>query len=434
VRHAVVAIGAMSKFRKEVRGGILPVNQPASDTRVQYYTYALTQFDKALRGMRNAIANGEKSGIRTALLTCILVVCFETLTGRTGTAITNAESGLMLLHGWMLANMKQKVPFFMSTEWQDYQIEEDLMTALAELDLHILFFLDSRPKTYHMFMIDGCNKSILHMPKEFTTLKMASLFWSLIMRRNYHFIIVALAEGNSVGMCGPWTSGPMWEDAVGLFPGGSMFSTPKEPATRMIPDSLRYREEVKRWSRASASLFGQAQESGTQEERTLVTLLQIHELMSHIMLAGTFFYTELSYDTFLPQFRKIMSLIRHVYPHLLAASGSATYHFDLGIIIALFLVGTRCRVLEVRKEAMDLCFGPLFTYKEGFWDAATCGNYMQFVEDIEAPGRDENGFVSEPFRAFVTHAYMELPARRGIVFATQTGAEGLIFHQKYLTW
>jgi hypothetical protein len=184
VRHAVVAIGAMSKFRKEVRGGILPVNQPASDTRVQYYTYALTQFDKALRGMRNAIANGEKSGIRTALLTCILVVCFETLTGRTGTAITNAESGLMLLHGWMLANMKQKVPFFMSTEWQDYQIEEDLMTALAELDLHILLFLDSRPKTYHMFMIDGCNKSILHMPKEFTTLKMASLFWSLIMRRN----------------------------------------------------------------------------------------------------------------------------------------------------------------------------------------------------------------------------------------------------------
>jgi hypothetical protein len=91
-------------------------------------------------------------------------------------------------------------------------------------------------------------------------------------------------------------------------------------------------------------------------------------------------------------------------------------------------------VFEVRKEAMDLCFGPLFTYKEGFWDSATCGTYMQFVEEMEGPGRDQNGFVPEDFRAFVTHAHMDLPARRGIVFATQTGAEGLIFHQKYLTW
>jgi hypothetical protein len=334
----------------------------------------------------------------------------------------------------MLANMNLKASFFLNDEWQDHRIEEDLMTALAELDLHVLFFLDSRPKSYHMFMIDGGNKSISQMPKQLSTLKRARLFWSLIMRRNYHFIVVALAEGKSAEMCGPWNPEPVWEDGVGLFPGGNMFSTPREPVTGMIPESLRYHEEVRTWSRASASLFAQVQESGTQEERTLVALLQIHELMSYIMLASAFFSTELSYDAFLPQFRKMMSLIQYVYPHLLEAAGSATYHFDLGIIIALYLVGTRCRVFEVRKEAMDLCFGPLFTYKEGFWDSATCGTYMQFVEEMEGPGRDQNGFVPEDFRAFVTHAHIDLPARRGIVFATQTGAEGLIFHQKYLTW
>ena len=59
----------------------MAAHPPPSDQRVQYYTYALMQFNKELRSMRNAIANGEKSDMRAALLTCILVVCFETLAG-----------------------------------------------------------------------------------------------------------------------------------------------------------------------------------------------------------------------------------------------------------------------------------------------------------------------------------------------------------------
>jgi hypothetical protein len=61
--------------------------------------------------MRDAIAEGEKD-MRKALLACILVFCFETLSGKPGAAIANVASGLTLLQQWMLATKKEKVPFF----------------------------------------------------------------------------------------------------------------------------------------------------------------------------------------------------------------------------------------------------------------------------------------------------------------------------------
>ena len=197
IRHAVVAIGALEKIMQSQRTAA-GVPRMAVD-----YPFALNQFDKALRGMRAAISNGEND-IRKALIACILVFCFETLMGKPASALSNAESGLMLLYQWMNTNSDQSSSFFLGNSWQEQKIEEVVMDGLAGLDTHVLFFLDTRPIHVHRFMIEGANKSIANMPTSFDSLKTARSFWSLSMRRNYHFIKMALVLGKAELSGGHW--------------------------------------------------------------------------------------------------------------------------------------------------------------------------------------------------------------------------------------
>lgn len=93
IRHAMVALGALSKLSVDAKRD----HKNLSTDYKSQYAYALKQYDKALQGMRTAIANWEHD-MSKSLIACILVFCFESLLGMIGSAVTNAESGLMFLH------------------------------------------------------------------------------------------------------------------------------------------------------------------------------------------------------------------------------------------------------------------------------------------------------------------------------------------------
>jgi len=425
IRHAVVGIGALSKINQDIADSRLLGSRSII---VPDYSYALEQYGKALRGIRNTISRGEKD-IKKIMIACILVFCFETLHARPGTAIANATSGLMLLMQWMQNNTNQSVQFFLGNEWREQSIEEDLMVALAGLDLQVLFFLDVRPEPVHWFMIEGANKIIPQMPSEFASLRAARNFWSLVMRRNFHFIKIALSKAKSHEMAGFWKYGleEPWDDCANLFPGGNMFSTPKEPAMEMLPDSILYREDVNRWTVACATLFEKTQKCGTRDEKVLVALLRMHAIISHIFLASAFFTSETQYDAFFPEFREIVSLLQYTHPYMTGA-GSSLYQFDLGIVIGMFLVGCRCREKETRDIAVRMiCSKQL---REGFWDTGTASIFVQSVRDIEEEGRDENGMIPEHKRAFATCAFVDLAGRRGILGLVKKGLDGIEFIEK----
>jgi hypothetical protein len=163
-------------------------------------------------------------------------------------------------------------------------------------------------------------------------------------------------------------------------PGINMFFTLKEPPMDMFPDVLRYREDVRRWKRASATVFDHVWKRGTQEERTAVCLLQIHKLMAHIMLAGAFCTTQTAYDQFFPEYQKIMELVEYVYPHLVEAKhGEPLYRFDLGIVIAMFLVGVRYRDKATRDSSAHL-LNLNKEYREGMWDTGSAGAIVSWRE------------------------------------------------------
>jgi len=211
---------------------------------------------------------------------------------------------------------------------------------------------------------------------------------------------------------------------------GNMFSTPKDPPWEMYPDSVRYREDLNRWNLATSRLFKHTQQHGTQEEKVLVALLQMHEIISHIMLAGAFFTTETEYDKFFPEFRIIMSLLDYTHPYVTGA-GSALYQFDLGIIIGLYLVGTRCRERETREKAIQMMLAKQF--REGMWDTGPAAVICQWAMEVEEAGRDENGEIPEHKRAFVSSIFVDLAGGRGIMGLTKKGLDGPEYFERTYT-
>lgn len=180
-------------------------------------------------------------------------------------------SGLMLLMQWSSANFfSASGDLFTASEHREQRMEEDLLMALAGLDLQVLFFLDKRPDSVHQQMIDGANLIIRCMPSgkfflhcnkpqalselrsqstpfwlqmlllavrrsccntrltswsEFETLQSIRRFWSLIMRRNFHFRRLVLIRSVSHEPEHKWkySEASPWEDSANIYPGGNMF-------------------------------------------------------------------------------------------------------------------------------------------------------------------------------------------------------------------
>jgi len=426
VRQMTVAIGALCPMSKDAKRDN---EMPYKRSETLEYTYALQQYQKALQGMRAAIANGEHD-MRKALIACILVFCFESLQGRLGPAVMHAQSGLMLLHQWIKTHLVPQVPPFMSKQWLLYGIDEDIMDAFSALDLHVLFFLDKRSTFVRECLITAGNTHIQEMPVKFGSLQEARVFWVLIMRRNCHFVRLALEASKLTELCGPWNenSETPWAGDANMMPGEGLFGTPYKPDLALLGDYNLYQEDISRWNRASASLFECVQQRGTVEEKIMVALLQIHRFTSHIMLTGVFVVEETDYDAFLPEFRTMLSLIQFVLPHLIAsAEWSVLYQFELGIVPSLFLLGLRCRDTVTRTETLDLMFSAV--YREGIWDLAATGHIVSWVVGIEEEGRDESGYIPEHKRVFLSACHLDLHNRWAVLAGTQRGLTGLVFRK-----
>jgi hypothetical protein len=106
------------------------------------HQYALGQYHKALKQMQN-IASG--NNIRTALITCIIIACFDNLHGNQDSASTQLQSGIALLQGWKRserATARHHLGF--SSPAPDV-IKNYLVKFFGRLDVHSISFRDTRP-------------------------------------------------------------------------------------------------------------------------------------------------------------------------------------------------------------------------------------------------------------------------------------------------
>jgi hypothetical protein len=355
IRQIVVGIGALSEVCKtEARTGTF------NSHKRKTYEYALKQYDKALRGMRNAIAQ-RNHDIRNALIACLLVFCFESLQGDPTSAAKNARSGLVLLQEYMTERFVSRPDFdFLAVQQGKlgsfYGLETDLLHAFAALDIQVLFYVDTRTESQHLAFVEQFLLAIRNrMPESFDSLQKCRNFWILIQRRNYHFNIIAIDMLSKPGAKAPdgvqeMNGRKLDEWGADNLPKERLANSSEDTRSALSVQMESYREDIRRWSCASATVFAHLEQFGTQEEKVIMKLMQIHAHLNHVQLAAAFMASDLEYDDFLPEYTAIVDLSEEVYPYL-ASSGvrsnqnpdqvpnsnprfndGGLFRFDLGIV------------------------------------------------------------------------------------------------------
>jgi len=209
IHHAIVAIGALSKVSKDARDfHCQNICREWGSNFAEEYTYALSHYDKALKGMVKAMEAGIQD-LRIALLACLLAFCMETLHGHQGPACALAIRGMELFNNQTIdyeSSIPEKQP-------RPQPLEDELVHAFADLDIHVLFFLDDRPLALHQRIIDHVNLVLKSMPPEFEDLAEAGRYLLRITRRNMHFKSNAQVIGKADGLAGE-RGGSGWTDAA----------------------------------------------------------------------------------------------------------------------------------------------------------------------------------------------------------------------------
>lgn len=359
IRQLIIGIGALNTVCKT------QISTSLECSKRKTYEYALGQYDRALRGMRDAIAKG-KHDIRNALIACLLVFCFESLQGDPTSAAKNARSGLVLLEEWMTERFIARPDFDYLAVQQGkmggfYGLETDILQAFAALDIQVLFYLDTRTDRQHIDLVEKFLVAIKHrMPENFETLEGCRNFWILIQRRNYHFNIIAIDTLSKPDAKSPNAPKEMNERNIvewgaDNLPKERLCQSDEDTKSALRTQMEEYREDIRRWSRASAALFAQIEQHGTQEERVIMKILQIHAHLNQIQLAAVFMSSDLGYDDFLPEYTAIVDFSEEVYPYLasigvqsnqnlnpeqipntnLRFNDGGMFRFDLGIVYPL---------------------------------------------------------------------------------------------------
>jgi len=100
IRHAVVALGALYKTLEETTlstSGSSSESDYIHATAPAHYEFALRQYEKAIRLLREGISTRGVGSFRTTLMSIILFTCFTSFTGDQEGTIIQIQAGLNLL-------------------------------------------------------------------------------------------------------------------------------------------------------------------------------------------------------------------------------------------------------------------------------------------------------------------------------------------------
>ena len=98
---------------------------------ISHRQYALQQYGLALKGIQQTLSQNRDS-LRTALISSLLIFCFEIMLGDTERAVRNIQSALEVVHK-LLSDANNASPYFQQNHIS-MGIEEEIINAFMRLD------------------------------------------------------------------------------------------------------------------------------------------------------------------------------------------------------------------------------------------------------------------------------------------------------------
>lgn len=189
LRHAIIGLGTLHEDFSNRKLDLATKCEVARSG----FGFATGQYTKAISHLRRSLASGKQNPL-TALMSCILFVCFDSLRGHFSSAIMHLQSGLKILHNSRLR----------SSRHDEDMIEENIAPMFMRLCIQAILYIDSREIPERMAfaeVISSISSRENIIPKEFQSLDAARR--SLIQASDSLFRGSYMWDGNLPTACQP---------------------------------------------------------------------------------------------------------------------------------------------------------------------------------------------------------------------------------------
>ncbi|QSZ32623.1 hypothetical protein DSL72_002202 [Monilinia vaccinii-corymbosi] len=409
IRQAAAAIGALDMIlHTKEQVSCSPV---ASSPIEEHHVFALRQYDKAIKSMKTNMSQRGHS-LRTTLLFCLLVVCFENLYGTQTSATVHIKAGIRLIeeHHREHTSLCEKSHAAKKTEKHDKlhdsvtfgisspvpsDIEDEIYQAFGLLEITSLSFnTDARGMAYHILAKNSGSSCVEKMPSSFVSLPQAKAYWDLIMRRLMHLLPTLNAAQATMRGCEDANETPIVITKV---------------SSARIHEQQRYLTELISWEKAFSPVFRQCRVFPNSKDFAGATILRLRWILCRIAVHSALSSSQVALDNYLEDFREVLDSAKALMSH---PAWTGMFTFDSGIISQIYIVALKCRDFRVRSEAVSLLLSK--PWREGLWDSALAGNVARVVVGLEEEGR-RSGFIAESKRVYQTSMRFDLQRRTGTV-------------------
>ncbi|KAE9373944.1 hypothetical protein N431DRAFT_374634 [Stipitochalara longipes BDJ] len=372
VRHGIIAISALD-ITSRLKTDRIPNHRCGAGTSPAdprtHYQFALREYSLAIQAMQKDTSKGTLD-LATTLITCLVIICFETFHGNSYNALSQINTGLLLIEQSVAPN-NDTPPNLVDGIFSSLlsHVDESLVRAFVRLDLQAMSFIGNltRGIPNPAFRMGSALTSLRSMPARFLSLSEARNYLELLMVRGMH-------------SCNP---------DIHKRPGRRHIlphsNRPYVPATTTVNkrDCLA---EVHRWYEAFQHLLALSKTKGRSKDFLDATMLELYYLS---MLTTLEMEADDDMRKFVSSFQSILALSKQVLNHPDVKNDRRLFAFDLEVVLPLFGLGWRCPHSKTRREAIDLLLGT--QRQEGLWDGAMVGRIVEWIcglEEEEGLGAD----------------------------------------------
>ena len=371
--------------------------------------FALFQYSKAMGALRRSLSSGKQEPL-TALMSCILFVCFDSLRGWFESAMVHLQSGLRILR-----DMRER------SGKDDHIIEDNIAPLFMRLSLQSIIYVDTRStpdrRAFARELMGVSSREII-IPEQYETLEEArnglnqaadGLFRMFLP---FVFSISLFLSHNFPGAAKENTSIPLLLILSARATFSRSYADSRKPAvcdydlpigfqpTEAFTLLDKYNAQLYFWNLAFEKfMMAKSREFSSKQVRG-AALLKIHHTTAKIMASITPAMNDLSamseavntterYMEYVDNFQIIInlsgSLIATAEQDANYGKPSLTFSADLGVIGPLYYTCIKCPIFSLRKAAIDLI--SRCPRREGMWNSISITKMVEEYWAMEARHR-----------------------------------------------
>jgi hypothetical protein len=340
VRHAIIAVSTVYEQAELGQG------EPAFFND----SLALQSYNKAIRQLfKNQDAPDSQS--KVTLIVCALFVCLEFMRGDISSAQRHIHGGLKMLKDWQTSSQQTSPSSSYASSPSSYASSSGLSTSSEDLEGELESLFSRLHLQSILFDPPAVPQIITDFNDEISLSAMAVEFSSIADARRWNFALSNMAFG---------------------FISSTFMSKYTASATvDQLVLHIRLMAQFQQWQVSFGHFITTQKHIWTTQEAHAANVLYAQNLSMYIWLAPCLSAEETTFDTYRPEFEKIVQLASETIgdgnDRENSSYAAGNFQFEMGLIPSLHIAGIKCRWPDLRRQILKILGSA--HWREGMFDS-----------------------------------------------------------------